>query len=54
MVEFSCEESFICRYVHLNNDRLRAASDAVGNQIAASMFGSEMPIVLQITRKIRN
>jgi integrase len=42
------------RYAHLSDDPLRAASDAVGSQIAASLFGTEKPTVVPFTRKAKN
>jgi site-specific recombinase XerD len=41
------------RYAHLSDDPLRAASDAVGNQIAASLFGNDHPTVVPFTRKAK-
>ena len=40
------------RYAHLSDDPLRAASDAVGIQIAASLFGADGQTVIPLVRKI--
>lgn len=42
------------RYAHLSDDPLRAASDAVGNKIAASLSGTEVQTVVPFTRKAKN
>ena len=42
------------RYAHLSDDPLRAASDAVGSQIAASLFGAEAQTVVPFVRKVKN
>jgi integrase len=41
------------RYAHLSDDPLRAESDAVGNQIAASLFGAEVQTVVPFVRKAK-
>jgi integrase len=42
------------RYAHLSDDPLRAASDAVGNQIAVSLFGASAQTIVPFARKTRN
>ncbi len=39
------------RYAHLSDDPLRATSNGVGNQIAASLFGAEGQSVIPLVRK---
>ena len=41
------------RYAHLSDDPLRAASDAVGNQIAASLFGERAQTIVPFARKTK-
>jgi integrase len=42
------------RYAHLSDDPLRAASDTVGNQITASLFGTQAQPVIPFIRKAKN
>ncbi len=42
------------RYAHLSDDPLRAASEAVGHQIAASLMGKDTPTVVPFTRNAKS
>jgi site-specific recombinase XerC len=42
------------RYAHLSDDPLRAASDAVGSKIAASLFRDEEQTVVPFARKTKS
>lgn len=41
------------RYAHLSDDPLRAASDAVGSHIAASLFGARAQTIVPFSRRIK-